>query len=47
VAAAGRRNYSHQTFFLFDNETLAFIYPAIFAPAGELVLILKINVKML
>ena len=47
MAADGRRNYPHQTFFLFDNETLAFIYPFIFAPGSELVLILKINVKML
>jgi hypothetical protein len=47
MAADGQRNYSHQTFFLFDNETLAFIYPVIFAPASELVSILKINVKML
>jgi hypothetical protein len=47
MTAGGQRNYPHQTFFLFDNETLAFICPVIFAPASELVLILKINVKML
>jgi hypothetical protein len=47
MAAAGQRNYSRQTFFLFDNETLPFIYPVNFTTASELVLILKNNVKML
>jgi len=47
MAAAGQRNFSRQTFFLFDNERVPFIYPVIFVPASELVLILKINVKML
>jgi hypothetical protein len=47
VAAADQGKYSSQTFFPVDNETLPFIYPVIFLPECELVLILKNNVKML
>jgi hypothetical protein len=41
VPAAGQPDRCRQTFFLFDNETLASIYPVISFPAFELVLILK------
>jgi hypothetical protein len=47
MAAADQGKYSSQTFFPVDNETLPFIYPVIFVPDCELVLILKNSVKML